>query len=524
MSRGDPALGRLADAILIPPFPGRAAPGWVLTALGEGLAGVTVFGPNIGGPGQLAALTGRLRSAAAEPLIAIDEEGGDVTRIGHAGGSVYPGNAALGAVDDTGLTRAVYHALGTDLAALGINVDLAPSADVNTAADNPVIGTRSFGSDPELVARHAAAAVTGLQSAGVAACAKHFPGHGSTRTDTHDAVALVDAELAVLEQRDLPPFAAAIAAGVRAVMPGHLRVPGLTGDLPASLSAAALTGLLRGDLGFTGVIISDALEMRAVSEPFGLPEAAVRAVAAGTDLLCLGRDQDQLSYLAVRGALIAAVASGRLPGARLEEAAARVAGLRTWISATRADGIPDGSLTGTELGLAAARRAVRVSGGPALPLRRPVLLEIVPPASIAVGPVPWGLAPWVPGDSIVQVGTGAPDSDLTAAAERALAAAAGRSLVVVVRDAHRHPAAQALVTRLLAARPDTVVVEMGLPVWRPPGGGYLATYGAARSSGQAAAEALGLTVGPAAFPQAAAAVPQTEPQVSAGPAAQPDPT
>jgi beta-N-acetylhexosaminidase len=340
VSRGDPALGRLADAILIPPFAGLGAPGWVLAALGEGLAGVTVFGPNIGGPGQLAALTGRLRSAAAEPLIAIDEEGGDVTRIGHADGSRYPGNAALGAVDDTGLTRAVYHALGTDLAALGINVDLAPSADVNTAADNPVIGTRSFGSDPELVARHAAAAVTGLQSAGVAACAKHFPGHGSTRTDTHDTVALVDAELAVLEQRDLPPFVAAIAAGARAVMPGHLRVPGLTGDLPASLSAAALTGLLRGGLGFAGVIISDALEMRAVSEPFGLPEAAVRAVAAGTDLLCLGRDQDQLSYLAVRDALIAAVTSGRLPGARLEEAAARVADLRAWISAARLPSTP----------------------------------------------------------------------------------------------------------------------------------------------------------------------------------------
>jgi beta-N-acetylhexosaminidase len=544
VSRGDPALGRLADAILIPPFAGRAAPGWVLAALGEGLAGVTVFGPNIGGPGQLAALTGRLRSAAAEPLIAIDEEGGDVTRIGHADGSRYPGNAALGAVDDTGLTQAVYHALGADLATLGINVDLAPSADVNTAADNPVIGTRSFGSDPELVARHAAGAVTGLQSAGVAACAKHFPGHGSTRTDTHDTVALVDAELAVLEQRDLPPFVAAIAAGVRAVMPGHLRVPGLTGDLPASLSAAALTGLLRGDLGFTGVIISDALEMRAVSEPFGLPEAAVRAVAAGTDLLCLGRDQDQLSYLAVRDALIAAVASGRLPGARLEEAAARVADLRAWISAARppstplpaaAPGLPtspeaarealDGSPAHTGLGLAAARRALRVSGGPVLPLRRPVLLEIVPPASIAVGPVPWGLAPWVPGDSIVQVGTGAPDSDLAAAADQALAAAAGRSLVVVVRDAHRHPAAQALVTMLLAARPDTVVVEMGLPAWRPPGGGYLATYGAGRSSGQAAAEALGLTGGPAAAPQPAApslaagpaTMPQADPHMTAGP-------
>jgi len=273
----DPGLARLADAIMIPPFGGQAAPGWVLAALRDGLGGVTVFGPNIAGPAQLADLAARLRSAATEPLIAIDEEGGDVTRIGHLVGSRYPGNAALGAVDDVALTRAVYQALGTDLAALGINVDLAPSVDVNTAADNPVIGTRSFGADTDLVARHAAAAVTGLQAAGVAACAKHFPGHGSTRTDTHDTIATVDVSPQMLARRDLPPFAAAIAAGVRAVMPGHLRVPQLTGDLPASLSAAAQTGLLRGELGFTGVIISDALEMRAVSGPFGIAEAAVLA-------------------------------------------------------------------------------------------------------------------------------------------------------------------------------------------------------------------------------------------------------
>ena len=192
---GRPRPGRLADAILIPPFGGRAAPGWVLNALRAGLGGVTVFGPNIAGPAQLAALTARLRSAAAEPLIAIDEEGGDVTRIAHLVGSSYPGNAALGAVDDVALTQAVYRALGADLAALGINVDLAPSVDVNTAADNPVIGTRSFGADTDLVARHAAAAVAGLQAAGVAACAKHFPGHGSTRTDSHDSIATVDVPL-----------------------------------------------------------------------------------------------------------------------------------------------------------------------------------------------------------------------------------------------------------------------------------------------------------------------------------------
>ncbi len=244
----DPALARLADALLIPPFPGSSAPAWVLRALSGGLAGVTVFGPNISGQAQLGSLIAELRAAADEPVIAIDEEGGDVTRIAHLTGSPYPGNAALGAVDDPDLTYAVYLALGADLAALGVNLDLAPSVDVNTAADNPVIGTRSFGADTTLVARHAAAAVLGLQAAGVAACAKHFPGHGSTSNDSHHVIAAVDGSLDVVRQRDLPPFAAAIEAGVRAIMPGHLRVPGLTGELPASLSAAALTGLLRGEL------------------------------------------------------------------------------------------------------------------------------------------------------------------------------------------------------------------------------------------------------------------------------------
>jgi beta-N-acetylhexosaminidase len=326
----DPALGRLADAVLIPPFPGPRAPNWIAAALADGLAGVTLFGPNVTDRAQLAALTRQLRAAVAEPVIAIDEEGGDVTRISHQAGSDYPGNAALGAVDDVALTGAVYAALGTDLRELGINLDLAPAIDVNTAAGNPVIGTRAFGADTSLVSRHAAAAVAGLQSAGVAACAKHFPGHGSTRADSHHVIATVEGSLSVVLARDLPPFEAAIAAGVRAIMPSHLRVPELTGDLPASLSAAALTSLLRGDLGFTGVIVSDGLEMRAVSEPYGIAEAAVLAVMAGTDLLCLGRDIDRPTFLAVRAALVAAAQSGRLPAGRLEEAAARVAELRAW--------------------------------------------------------------------------------------------------------------------------------------------------------------------------------------------------
>jgi beta-N-acetylhexosaminidase len=573
----DPVLGRLAEAILIPPFPGLSAPRWMLDALGRGLAGVTLFGQNISAPDQVSALTAMLRSAAPgdDPVIAIDEEGGDVTRVAYADGSPYPGNAALGAVDDVALTQAVYRAIGADLAALGINFDLAPCADVLATADSPAVGTRSFGADTGLVSRHTAAAVAGLQGACVAACTKHFPGHGRTGTDSHEAIATIEGGLADLRLVDLPPFEAAIRAGTLAIMPSHLRVPELTGDLPATVSAAAITGLLRGELGFTGVIVSDALEMRATRDRFGIPGAAVLAVAAGTDLLCLGRDGSEADYLAVRDALVAAVRDGALDGERLEEAADRVARLRGGLARTRSAapagdnagpgvglglGPAAGSavsamagpavssavspMAGPAVGLVAARRAVRVSG-PHRTLSHPVIIEVEPRENIAAGRFGWGLAPWVPAGSVHRVsasgrllngaGLGLADPARSGPADRGqadegpadegsadgdradggaadgdradngaadgdrvdaaaiLAAAAGRSLVAVVRDAHRDEQTRSLVAALLAARPDLILVEMGLPFWRPPEGtSYLATYGASRASAHAAAELLGL--------------------------------
>jgi beta-N-acetylhexosaminidase len=487
----DDSLRKLADAVLIPPFPGETAPRWILDALGGGLGGVTLFGNNV--LGDTARLTASLRSASGvEPIIAIDEEGGDVTRIAYAQGSPYPGNAALGAVDDVALTRQVYWAIGADLAELGINLNMAPCADVLGTADSPAIGTRSFGSDTELVARHTAAAVTGLQAAGVAACAKHFPGHGRTSTDSHHALATIEGTLEDLWRRDLPPFTAAIKAGAAAIMPSHLRVPELTGELAASVSAAAVTGLLRGDLGFDGVVISDGLEMKALKDAYGIPGAAVRAVAAGTNLLCFGRDTDEEMYLAVRAALVDAVRGGELPAARLEESVERVNGLRTRLAVGRQEPAP---ARPDEIGLTAARRAVRTSG-PRRVLDRPLIIEVEPRENMAAGDFGWGLGPWAPPASVRRVST----SDLTATPPPApadaagiLAAAGGRSLVVAVRDAHVDERVRALITTLLAARPDTVLVEMGLPHWSPPEGtSYLATFGASRASAQAAAELLGL--------------------------------
>src|ERR687886_335181 len=180
----DPGLRRLALRTLLAAFPGPAAPKWAMTLLDDGLAGHTLFGRNIADPAQLARLTATLREWRPDVLLAIDEEGGDVTRLAHRTGSPYPGNAALGAVDDVEVTRAVYGSIGAELATAGVNLNFAPTVDVNTADDNPIIGTRSFGADPSLVTRHAVAAIDGLQATGVAACAKHFPGHGATVTDS----------------------------------------------------------------------------------------------------------------------------------------------------------------------------------------------------------------------------------------------------------------------------------------------------------------------------------------------------
>lgn len=499
----DPAVGALADAILIPPFPGTTAPRWLLEALGRGLAGVTFFGPNV--VGDTPTLTASLRAAApVEPVIAIDEEGGDVTRVAYASGSSYPGNAALGAVDDVTLTRAVHAAIGADLFRLGINTNLAPDADVLDLDGSAVVGTRSFGPDPALVARHVAAAVAGLQSSGVAACAKHFPGHGSTGDDSHLSLATVSGTLEEIRTRDLPPFVAAIAAGSLAIMPGHLRVPELTGALPATLSPAAVTGLLRGELGFTGVVICDALEMKAASAVFGIPEAAVLAVIAGVDLLCLGRDTDEAMYHAIRAALADAVAAGRLPGGRLEEAAARVASLRARLAAARdaqeaAAGLEPGKVgssgvlagvgvdagdTGDGIGLVAARRALRRSGPVPTALVDPLIVEIEPEENIAAGRFAWGFEPWA---AVKRVDPAAGDG---AAAGSILAASSGRALVLAVRDARR---VLPLIEEVLAARPGAVIIEMGVPAWTPPPEtAYLATYGASRVCAQAAAEALGL--------------------------------
>ncbi|MFI2414568.1 glycoside hydrolase family 3 protein [Streptomyces sp. NPDC018947] len=491
IASGTDTLTRDALTVLQPGFTGTTAPDWLLRRLGEGLASVGLFGRNIASPGQLAALTAQLRAEREDVLVAIDEEGGDVTRLEVRTGSSFPGNLALGAVDDTGLTRQVAAELGRRLAACGVNLNWAPSADVNSNPDNPVIGVRSFGAGTDLVARHTAAYVIGLQSAGVAACTKHFPGHGDTAVDSHHAMPRIDVDASVLAERDLVPFRAAIAAGSRAVMSAHILVPALDPRLPATLSRRILTDLLRGELGYDGLIVTDGMEMRAIADTYGIERGSVLAVAAGADAICVGGGlADEETVRRLCDALVEAVRTGDLPEERLADAAERVRALARWTAAARSGAARAASAGNEEVGLRAARRALRVTGGEGFTALTapPFVAALTPVANIAVGDeTPWGVAAEL---SRLLPGTETGSFAGADAGNEVLAAAGPRRIVAVVRDEHRHPWMAAALDALLAARPDTVVVEMGVPGAEPRGALHLATHGAARVCGRAAAEAL----------------------------------
>ena len=466
-----PSLERAALRCLLPGFAGTEAPEWVLRRAAEGLGGVCLYARNIESPAQLAKLCSVLHAANPSLIIAIDEEGGDVTRLEAATGSSYPGNLALGAAGDLELTGRVAHAIGLELARAGVDLDLAPDADVNNNAANPVIGVRSFGSEPGAVAAQTAAWVAGLQHAGVAACVKHFPGHGDTSVDSHVALPVVGAD--PHDSGALLPFVAAIGAGVRAVMSAHILIPSLGGQ-PGTLNRRVMTGLLREELGFTGLAVTDGLEMKAIAD---IVEGAVQSLNAGCDLLCIGGGLAEEDIVVE---LTAAIAAG-VGEERLHEAAARIGALAAWRAAQPSPAeAPDRAA-----GLEAARKALRVEGDVRVG-DDVVVIQLNPAFTMASGLIPWGLSA-----PLAARGARVTRQDLTGESRVPLEEAGGRSVALTVRDLHRHEWERRVAGDVLAARPDTVVVEMGLPACRPAGAkNYIATYGAARVSALAAAEVM----------------------------------
>ena len=449
---------RLAHGTVVTGFVGTAVPDWLARRVDAGLGGVCWFAQNVTDVGQATELAASLHDLRSGVLVMSDEEGGDVTRLEAATGSSYPSHAALGALDDVDATRRVAGAMGRRLREVGIDVALSPVVDVNADPENPVIGTRSFGATPDLVARHGSAFVAGLQSAGVAACAKHYPGHGSTRTDSHLALPTVADPVDVLHERDLAPFRAAVEAGVRCVMTAHV-VFAAYDAAPATLSPVLL-GLLRDDLGFQGVVITDALDMNAISATVGHGEGAVRAMAAGADLLCIGNpgypetyDADERIGLVV-DAVVAAVADGRLSVERLEQAAARVAGLTAWLR--REPPADNVDIDDVAVRVVTSRGDVQVEA--------PQVLDL---------------------GGAVNIAAGDRDRHLRRALEGRAGGPPGGRLVVLAR----HPNQLAEVAGLVERHPDAVVVWSGIDL-DVPGANVVLTHGGGRAVAEAAAELI----------------------------------
>ena len=291
------------------------------------VGGIVLFSRNIQSPQQMAELTNelqRLAEATARQIplfIGIDQEGGWVIRL-KEGATVLPGNMALGATDSTELAERAGEITAVELAAVGVNLNFAPVMDVNNNPDNPVIGRRSFGESPELVSRLGVPYIQGLQRNGVLATAKHFPGHGDTTVDSHFDLPTVNHDLERIHALELQPFRAAIDADVAAIMTAHIIYPAFDADRPATLSPTILTDLLRKELGFDGLLITDDMEMKAIDDRYRSGEAAVMAVEAGADIvMVLWTPAKQIE---VFDALLSAVKSGRISQTRLDQSIERI--------------------------------------------------------------------------------------------------------------------------------------------------------------------------------------------------------
>lgn len=314
--------------------------------------GVVLFAQNMDTPAQTAALIRQFQGVSGIPLlVGVDEEGGKVSRLSAAKNMqavTMPAARTIGSTGDPKFAREAAAAIGSQLSYLGFNLDFAPDADVDTNPQNPVIGSRSYGRDPNTVADMVTSALAGFADTSVIPVVKHFPGHGDTQTDSHLGLAVVPHDRERMDRIELVPFKAAIAAGVPVIMTAHVNTPGISSrDLPATLNPDILTGLLREELGFKGVITTDAMEMGAITEHYGEAESIVMAVEAGADMLLV-----PVSLANAAKALREAVESGRIPETRIDASVERILALkRTWRldarTAGAGDALPD-KIPGTD--------------------------------------------------------------------------------------------------------------------------------------------------------------------------------
>jgi beta-N-acetylhexosaminidase len=443
-------------------------------------------------------------------FISVDQEGGLVVRVTE-GATIFPGNMAVGATGDARLAREVAEASARELLAMGVNMDLAPVVDVNSNPRNPVIGVRAFGSDVQLVSRLGAETVRGLQSVGVSAVGKHFPGHGDTDVDSHRDLPVVPHPAERLRSVELVPFEAAMQAGVDGIMTAHLYLPALEprADVPATLSREILSGLLRGTLGYRGLILTDALDMEAIKKNRSAAEAAVQAFEAGADLLLVAgiTAEDRARLGEGPPALLAAVQSGRVSRERLDTSVLRVldAKARRGIlpGAAAPPAAPDASVLGEAahraLALDVARRAVTLhrDAGRQLPLQSSQRVLVVTPdaptRNLAVDDE-WAGSLLEAVRSVAPGAFGAPGAKAVEAAREA------DVIVLGTYDLAQDGEQQALAARLAETGRPVIGVGLRGPYdaqAAPEVGTFLTVYGDRPVHLQAAAEALGGALTPA---------------------------
>ena len=313
--------------LLMVGFHGTSAPPHILEWLSTGhIGGVYLFSRNIESPQQVKKLVEDCHSAAKYPiLVGIDQEGGIVARL-REGFTESPGAMALGASGNIQLAEDIAYMMGQELRAMGINWNFAPVADIIHNINNPSVGTRSIGIDKHVVSEFVKAQIRGLQRAGIVATVKHFPGLGNTAVDTHDALARITGSVDYLFDEDLIPFRAAIDEDVACVMTTHVLFEGLDTELPATLSPIVINKLLRDEIGYEGAVCTDCMEMKAITDAYGVAGSAVMAILAGVDMVLFShtRNNQERAY----EALLNAVTSGRIPHERLNQAVDRIQKLK----------------------------------------------------------------------------------------------------------------------------------------------------------------------------------------------------
>ncbi|GMV21766.1 MAG: hypothetical protein AMXMBFR57_17150 [Acidimicrobiia bacterium] len=342
-------LRRHVGQLAIVGFPGHTVPGDLKKVAEEfDLGGVIYFARNVAEPAQVAEMSREAAAMAQDwPLwISVDQEGGRVARLRRPF-TEWPPMATLGRTDEASLIEAFGVALATELRAVGVNFDFTPVLDILTNPKNPVIGDRAFGSTADVVSRVGVALIDVLHREGIVACGKHFPGHGDTSVDSHHELPMVEHDPERLRAVECAPFVAAMKAGVQAIMTAHILVPSLDEDVPATMSRRIVTGILKGELGFDGMVVSDDLGMNAVAATWPTPEAMVASLEAGCDvvLLCNSTLDDQVAAFE---AVIRAAESGRLSQTRIDDALARQRRVKTRFAPIMRPGPFDASAIGRD--------------------------------------------------------------------------------------------------------------------------------------------------------------------------------